>query len=113
MNDKNIKAFDFASDTTKLILSLSTGIITVVLTFNENILKNIEIKWIIITSIIFLLISILFGLMVMMALTGNLSQANNTEPSITSPNIRIPSIIQFFSFIISMILFSVHIIKLS
>jgi hypothetical protein len=112
MTERNTKAFEFASDTTKLILSLSTGIITVVLTFNEKILKNIDVKWILITSIIFLLISILAGLMVMMALTGNLSEEENDEPSISSPNIRIPSVIQILSFIISMILFSVHIIRI-
>ncbi len=112
MNEKEIKSFDFASETTKLIISLSTGIITVILTFSDKIIKGIEIKWILISSIIFLLFSILSGLMVMMALTGNLAVNKDYKLDILTSNIKIPSIVQLMSFVMSMILFSVHIILL-
>lgn len=112
MNEKKIKSFDFAADTTKLIISLATGVITVILTFSDKILNNIEFKWILISSIISLLVSILFGLLVMMALTGSLAAKSDYKPSISTSNIRVPSLIQILSFLISMILFTIHIILL-
>ncbi|WP_299111935.1 hypothetical protein [uncultured Winogradskyella sp.] len=112
MKEEKTKSFDFASETTKLIISLSTGVITVILTFSDKILKDVEIKWILITSIIFLLFSILSGLMVMMALTGSLASYKNIKPNISTSNIKIPSVVQLFSFVISMTLFSIHIILL-
>lgn len=113
MRESKIKSFDYASETTKLIISLSTGIVTIILTFNEKILSGIKVKWLLTTSMVLLLISILSGIMVMMALTGTLAiKKTKKNISINSNNIRIPSIIQLSSFVLSMIFFVIHIFTL-
>jgi hypothetical protein len=54
----------------------------------------------------FFLISIVFGLMTLMALTGNLETASNASalPSIRSTNVRVPAILQILCFLIGMLL---------
>ena len=113
MNTNQQKAFDFAADTTKQLITLATGIIALAITFSKDIIGASE----------------------LLALTGNLqpmSKTNNVniektdieansnelnnycETNINTKNVKIPSILQILSFIIGLILtvlFGVNSIK--
>lgn len=124
------KAFDFASETTKQLLTLSTGIIALTITFAKDILVAVPLS-----AKVFLMIawglyvfSLLFGLMTLMALTGELqpptrsgeettgderdaagrseSQANATDlkarvPSIWARSITVASVLQISTFLLA------------
>ena len=110
MEDRKKKAFDFASDTTKQIISLSTGILALSVTFSEELLgdtgefpKNLLIgAWVI------FIISIFFGLLTQMTLTGTLDPREKykekTSLSINNWNIKIFSICQVIFFFIAIII---------
>jgi hypothetical protein len=97
------KAFDFAQETTKQVLTLSSGIIAITVTFLNGDLKTypqstrqlLEIGWAL------YLASILFGIVTLMALAGNLERPNqpNKQPSIYARNIVVPSILQLLTFL--------------
>jgi hypothetical protein len=108
MKDRFDKAFDFAQDTTKQIVTLSSGIIAITLTFLNGKLKNypsttrtwLEVGWVL------YLASILLGVVTLMALSGNLERpgTNKTtnaanDPSIYRGNIRGPSVLQVLFFL--------------
>jgi hypothetical protein len=128
MEDKDIrfKAFDFASETTKQLVTIATGIIALMVTFSKDVVgenyssEKTLLFW---TWGIFIL-SILFGVLTLMALTGTLqpkkvtvknegnsdSGVNNTESSeiidlnINNFNIRIFSFLQILFFVGGLIL---------
>lgn len=110
MTDRFDKAFDFAQDTTKQIVTLSSGIIAITLTFLNGKLKSyptptrmwLEVGWAL------YLVSILFGVVTLMALSGNLERPNEPgekekQPSIYRGNIRGPSILQMLLFLLATI----------
>lgn len=121
-NDIKIKAFDFASDTTKQLINISTAIIALMVTFSKDIIgetKNIHTGLLIWTWAIFI-VSIIFGVLTLMALTGTLQpkatvnppQGQQTPSSTTSQvdlninnkNIRLFSFIQVLTFLVAIIL---------
>lgn len=83
MSDYKEKSFDFAYEIVKQIISISTVLLGVSVTFFEkfNYLNN---NWALITSWILFLVCILIGLFVMMGITGSL--AKNSNPSIYDAN---------------------------
>ncbi|QBN17264.1 hypothetical protein [Flavobacterium nackdongense] len=83
MADYKEKSFDFAYEIVKQIISISTILLGVSVTFFEkfNYLNN---NWALITSWILFLVCILIGLFVMMGITGSLSK--NSNPSIYDAN---------------------------
>jgi len=108
MTDRFDKAFDFAQDTTKQIVTLASGIIAITLTFLNGRLTNypsdtrtwLEVGWAL------YLVSVLFGIVTLMALSGNLERPGTdkttnkaNEPSIYRCNIRGPSILQVLLFL--------------
>jgi hypothetical protein len=103
MDDQTEKAFDFAQESTKQILTLATGIIALTITFSKDFLSSVPdgAKRYALWSWGLFLISILFALWTLNALTGSLSKK---EPSIYSRNITIPSILQIISFLGGLIL---------
>jgi hypothetical protein len=102
------KAFDFAQDMTKQVLTLSTGIITITLTFLSDKIGTyshlarhlLELGW------LAYLISILFGLLMLMALTGNLERPNarSGAPTIYAGNVRALSGVQLVMFLAGTVL---------
>lgn len=76
VNDLQIKSFDFAADVAKQLITLATAIITVMITFSKDILgtNSHYIAWLLSSWILFLL-SIVFGIFTLMALTGVLAQS--------------------------------------
>ena len=126
MKENQKKAFDFAADTTKQLIGISTGIIALMVTFSKDIVGNSEgspkmlLAW---TWGIFIL-SIVSGILTLMALTGTLqpqkkqkkeevdddaSETDIDEPKeiaidINNGNIRLFSFIQIALFLIAIIL---------
>ena len=123
MEENKKKAFDFAADLTKQLITLSTAIITITVTFSKDIIGVIDDsnKYLLLFSWIVFIISILLGLMTLMALTGNLdpmpqkrsknedeSKHEPIEPNptltITSKNVTSTAKWQVWTFLIALVL---------
>src|SRR5215468_10416340 len=89
---KDRKAFDFAADATKQILTLSTGILALTITFAKDILGapghwSRLLGW----SWILYLISILCGVWTLLALTGSFSSSGQRTPPTSPPPTDAPT----------------------
>ncbi len=102
-NDQNKAAFDYAQESTKQLITLSTGIIALMVTFLSDVIKAVpaEAKPFAQLSWLFYLISVIAGLGTLLALTGSLTQTN---PSINGWNVRLPAIVQILTFIAGLVL---------
>ena len=112
MEENQKKAFDFASDVTKQLITLSTAIIVITITFSKDFMstRNQDSLWYIFIAWALFILSICFGILTLMALTGTLqplSKKNGNNDldkiSINSSNIRFPSKIQIITFILGVI----------
>ena len=101
------EAFGFAQDTTKQVISLSTGILTISITFYKSIsaIPSPGIGWCLALSWVLYLFSILFGVWTLLALTGSLEPAKKAEPqpSITGKNITLPARLQIIAFVFGIV----------
>jgi hypothetical protein len=70
MDDREKKAFDFAADLTKQLITLSTGIVTITLLLSKDFVGP---RLLALAAWSFYLLSTVFGLWVLMALTGTLA----------------------------------------
>jgi hypothetical protein len=107
MTDKVKKAFDFAQDTTKQLLTLATGIVTVTIAFS-NVFTATPItssaKRCLMFSWLAFLMSVCFCILTLMALTGSLQNAEEQPKGIYEKNITIPSVLQIITFLLGLIL---------
>lgn len=134
MKDRLEKAFDFASDSTKQLITLSTGILTLTITFSKDILGGVSgdpINLLVAAWVVYL-ISIIFGLVTLLSLTGSLERGeghnvgngqpaesggtgadpgDQSFPSIYASNIRIPATVQILLFLVATILIVVFAIQ--
>jgi hypothetical protein len=103
MDERNAKAFDYARGLTTQLLTLSTGIIAVTLTFAKNFLNGatgsarncLAFGW------LAFVISILAGLIAWMGMVSQLSPCNSQQdkaPSIWDLAVQVPAIIQCLCF---------------
>jgi len=100
--DKSIeKAFDFAQESTKQLIALATGVIALTITFLTDVIKTapagsagfLQAAWVL------YLVSIVFGMLTMLMLTGNLERPGaGKSPSIYRGNIVVCSIAQVLTF---------------
>lgn len=95
------KAFDFAADLTKQLISLATGIIALTITFNKDFLRVPQnaprslAYW----SWYCFLASIATGILTLACLTGNLDQKDKSkELTVYAPNVVAFSVLQFLTF---------------
>jgi hypothetical protein len=105
--DKNIeKAFDFAQEATKQLIGLATGVIALTITFLTDVAKTAPAgsKAFLQASWVMYLVSIVFGIVTLLALTGNLERAEQGNVSIYSGAIRIGSSAQILTFAVALIL---------
>jgi hypothetical protein len=103
-SDQRRAAFDYASDTTKQLITLATGIIAVSITFSKDIIGNTTAhRGVLIAAWITYLLSIVFGVWALLAMTGELQPRGQTsgDPSIRKSNVTMPSIVQILSFIVA------------
>lgn len=83
METNEQKAFDFAADTTKQLITLSTAIIALTITFSKDIIgaSNITNSSSIFWAWGLFIASVIFGIWTLMALTGTLQpMKNKSEP---------------------------------
>jgi hypothetical protein len=104
--ERGTKAVDFAADVVKQLLTLSTGILALTITFATDIVGDRETPTVLLgISWIAYILSILFGLWALFAMTGELEQlpakGNNQgqEPSIRGRNVTLPAILQIVTFL--------------
>jgi hypothetical protein len=104
MDDARAKAFEFAQEATKQVLTLSTGILALSVTFVKDSATGaptsarplIEVAW------GFYLVSVFFGIFAMLALAGNLERPGADGPSIYRRNITVPSMLQLILFFLGL-----------
>lgn len=127
--EANKKAFDFASETTKQLLTLSTGIVALTITFAKDILIAVPFsaKLFLMAAWGVYVVSLLFGISTLMALAGELepppTEANeagseadanvntndndiqnasdNRVPSIWAKSIKLASTVQVITFLVA------------
>ncbi|WP_313002792.1 hypothetical protein [Chryseobacterium gleum] len=110
MTEESKKAFDFAADTVKQLITLATGIIAITITFSKDIIgaSMLTNSTLIFISWGLFILSIFFGILALLALTGTLdpiSQANPPiSPSINRKSVRNFSLLQIATFIGGLIL---------
>jgi hypothetical protein len=102
------KAFDFAADATKQLLTLSTGILTLTIAFSKVIADPVPFRarLFLVGAWACFLISIVFGVMTLLALTGTLDQQPQWAApiSIRGDNVRVPALLQIGWFILALLL---------
>lgn len=106
------KAFDLATDTVKQLLTLSTGIIALTITFSKDFLGlspgaglDVPARWVISIAWVLYLGSIGFGVWAFMALTGELQPDQDLKrlPSIRETNVTFPVFMQILTFFVATI----------
>lgn len=106
MSERGLKAFDFASDATKLLISLATGVIALTVTFLKNVVPSGDGNTELLLGAAWVLygLSVLFGLVTLLALAGELDPHNEpASPSIYTIGIRIFSLGQMILFLVATI----------
>ncbi|UOQ66800.1 hypothetical protein [Hymenobacter volaticus] len=107
-------AFSYANDLAKQIISLSTGILALTITFNKDVFASGSRRAIryIIAAWILLLISIVCGIWSLMALTGTLAQPLEgnyvNRPLSIGFNARFPAALQILFFLFGIALIIIH-----
>lgn len=104
------KAFDFASDTTKQLITIATALIALSITFLDS-LGGSGSKVILLLCWIALFLSVLFGVATLMALTGTLEKCTEKDDpiplSIYGLNVKRPSFLQILFFLLGLFLLAV------
>jgi hypothetical protein len=91
-------AFSFAQEVTKQLITLSTAIIALTITFQKDVTSEapksahalLEIAWVL------YIVSLAFGILTLMSLTSNLA---GSSPSINATDTRIVSALQIIVFV--------------
>lgn len=111
MDDQVKLAFTFASDLSKQLITLSTGILAITIAFTKDIVKRISslgacalaVAW------FFYLLSVICGIWTLMALTGTLAPLEPMSGELAlGQNIRDPAAYQIYSFLIATILIIIY-----
>jgi ABC-type uncharacterized transport system permease subunit len=100
------KAFDFASETTKQMITLSTAVIGITITFRKDIVADVS-GWgkaVLAASWFFYLVSIVLGIGTLMNLAGNLERPQGAERSIYAGSIRLLGGVQAVAFALAILL---------
>ncbi|HEX7286538.1 MAG TPA: hypothetical protein VF532_10165 [Candidatus Angelobacter sp.] len=110
MEERIKKAFDFAADLTKQLITLATGMIALTISFQKEILGGhldggaksmMKAAWAL------YIFSLFCGIWMLMALTGSLepkSTQENYVPSIRGANAVLPSVLQILAFLTALVL---------
>jgi hypothetical protein len=111
MDEQRKKAFEFASDLTKQLITLATGILAITITFSKDIVRAVGTQAAVPRCAVFAmmiawvvyLFSIGFGIWTLMALTGELEPRGEkaTEPTTKNFNVFLPTVLQIGAFILA------------
>jgi hypothetical protein len=106
MDDRSKTAFAFAQDTTKQLITLATGIMALTITFFHDFATSASAlsKTLMAASWVLYVLSIIFGLVALMAMTGSLqpAKADDSPPSIRGSNVTTPAILQILLFLLAL-----------
>jgi len=99
-------AFEYAKETTQQLMTLATGFIALTVTFSKDFISDApdNVKWKAAIVWVLLLISVLFGQICLMGLTGVLGSNKSPKPqmNIYCKTIKVPSIIQVITFFLGL-----------
>jgi hypothetical protein len=110
MDTRRQEAFKFASDLAKQLITLSTGILAITITFSKDIIKPVSVPR---YAAILLFIAwgtylfcVVCGIWTLMALTGELEPKVSNgqplpEPTTKRTNVFLPTVLQIVSFLIA------------
>lgn len=112
MDPQTQLAFQFANDLSKQLITLSTGILALSITFTKNLFSEVPVgcrRPLMIAWVCYLL-AIVFGVWHMMALTGLLAPASGTCETVLSigGNARFPAALQILAFLTATILIIIY-----
>ncbi|EKA7384898.1 hypothetical protein K6U20_00885 [Vibrio fluvialis] len=104
--DREKMAFEYAKDTTKQLMTLATGFIALTVTFSKDFIGSApdDIQWKASVVWVLLLISVVFGQVCLMTLTGVLGTNKKPLPplNIYKPSIKYTAAIQAITFFVGM-----------
>jgi hypothetical protein len=107
-----LSGFNAANDLAKQLITLSTGILALSITFTKDLLKGGGhlVKWPLVTAWFMYFCSIVFGIWELMAITGSIFEAvsSQTPNTMYGANIKIPSILQIVSFLLATIFLIIY-----
>jgi hypothetical protein len=104
MEEQTKLAFQFAADLAKQLMTLSTGVIALTVTFTKDLVDRaprhaiylLRLSWAL------YLTSLIFGVWVLMALTGSLAPVKaSTVPTGIGSNVRNPAMLQILTFLMA------------
>lgn len=105
MHDQAKAAFASAADSTKQIITLSTGLLALEITFAKYLLAagGPRGRWLLSSSWVLLLLSVVAGVWTLLALTGSLSSGRVvTSRTIMGTNVRVPAALQVVLFVLGL-----------
>ena len=118
MDEQKKQAFVFAQDTTKQLITLSTGIIALTITFSKDVLGTSSLfqQSLLVWSWLSFLLSVVLGVWTLLALTGTLepeeivatkktseeNENQTSQPTIRGRNVTLPSLLQIITFLIGL-----------
>lgn len=102
-SDAGKQTFDFAADATKQLITVATGVVAATAIFSKN-LDNTA-RYVALASWTVLMISVIFGLLALFFMTGNLNNAtrHGVAPTL-SKTIQHSSLLQLGNFLLGIIL---------
>ena len=107
MNPRDEKAFDFALDLTKQLITVATAVIALTISLLTDVAKDASAStavWLQFAWVLYFL-SIACGIFTLMALTGSLADSDAEEPpSINEGKVRLFAGAQLFSFFVAVAL---------
>jgi hypothetical protein len=106
MDEQRKKAFDFASEATKQLITLATGVIALTVTFTHDLIVGVPLgaTRLLMAAWVLELVSIGCGVWTLLGLTGELEPASAHRaavPSIRRPNVTVPSVLQISCFVLA------------
>ena len=107
MDDQRKLAFEFARDSSKQIITLSTGIIALTITFSKDFIASVDntARTIALLAWFAFLFSVFAGVWTLLALTGTLEALDDSGlVSIRGRNVTLPSMMQIVSFLLGLLL---------
>lgn len=95
------EGFSFAKDVATQLITLSTGLLTISITFTKDVFKGVPIKGrgLLIAAWLLHVVCITFGVWTLMALAGNLLQFNPKEIQQNLGSAQWPAMVQVIAFI--------------
>jgi hypothetical protein len=107
LDDRRGKSFNFAQDLTKQLITLATAVIALTITFHTDVAAGDGETMLLASAWIAFILCVVFGVGVLMTLTGNLERARE-QPTVYAPNTVLLAKAQVLAFVAGMALTVVY-----